>query len=155
MSMMQIVVLSGGVVVGVILYCVSIRFIGLPIARNAWDVWDKRENGTRRAKLLFPFYNWVGGIGEDYFGWAHPFVPIVDWHGHYSGDGFGVLDPDPSAKRKYIARTAIVWPAKVLSLMVGLIFVWCSRKTCCLFFSTIRLYEKLLAFVVFGSSTGR
>jgi len=138
-----------------VLYAISIRYIGLPIAQAAWDVWDKRENGTRRAKLLFPLYNWVSGIGEDYYGWAHPFVPIVDWHGHFSGKGFGVLESDPSAKSKYISRTAIVWPAKVFSNIVGLVFIWCCLRVYRAIIGTIHLYEKTLSLVVFGSRTGQ
>jgi hypothetical protein len=97
------------IAVSLCLYGVLIKIIGIPMARLAWKIWDENDVNHKLAFLFFPVYKTFDKIGIDYFGLAHPFVPIVGCHGRYSGNGFGVLNADPIWKSVYITYAGVFW----------------------------------------------
>lgn len=125
------------------LYALTVVKIGRHIARNSWYTWHNRERNTLRAKLLFPFYTLVQCTGEDYFGWSHPFVPIVHYHGLFSGNGFGVLEADPSAKNKYLVFASTFWLPKVAVCISMVLFVGAFRTLIWLMEKSIIVFNDL------------
>lgn len=110
----------------VVVYLASVRVIGLPLAMLAWKTWNNIDDSSWRAWLLFPVNTFFETIGEDSFSFsllAHPFLPIVCFHGAYSGTGFGEIKKRPRAKIFYFCLIASFWPVKALSCVVGLVAV--------------------------------
>ncbi|NQV89677.1 MAG: hypothetical protein HQ488_05115 [Parcubacteria group bacterium] len=93
-----------------VLYLVSARLIGLPLAKLSWDIWDGVKRDHPRAKFFFPISVKSRYFGNDYFAWS---LLMSFWHGEFSGNGFGVMNPGPRARAYYFFTYAMTWPIDV------------------------------------------
>ncbi len=87
------------IMLGVALYLLSARYIGLPlIARPSWRIWKQAKKPSFTSFLLFPLSSLVDGVGVSTRDLPSP--PFVH-------------DCTDEDERAYLTLVAALWPLKV------------------------------------------